>query len=727
MKTAFDKWSRLLISGLFAVFSVSLNANPAKPNILLIIADDWSYPHAGVYGDTVVRTPSFDRIASEGVLFHQAYVSSPSCTPSRAAVLTGQDFWRLGEGANLYGSLSKEHPVYPDLLAEAGYHTGFTGKGWGPGSPGERLQNPAGKRYLSFAKFLENRSGRQPFCFWFGSHNPHRGYKQGAGEAAGISPEKIQLPGCFPDHETIRKDVADYYYEVEAFDQQVGRLLAQLDSLGELDHTLIVVTSDNGMPFPRCKSNVYDMGTRVPLAIRWGNQIPRNSQTMSFTNLTDLAPTFLQLAGVNIPPQMTGKSILPFPGSESGSEKKDRKHVIFGKERHVPGQEKGDWGGYPSRAIRTDKYLYVKNFRPDRWPAGTPDYAAATIYPAYYADVDQSPSRAYMIDHKEEDSAHQRLFSLAFEKRPSEELYDLSHDPDQLINLADSPSFSRIKKKLAKQLMKELRQTGDPRALGNGEFFDTLSYSGGGPLYDGFLRMGPRFATMKSDAFSSGLLSGQRIEVLTPVNVHYGEEFPVLYIFAGENLFHSYEDESGKRHRGWQLKTIIDSLYIEGAIPRVIVVGIYPGKNAEGAGQPEFIIEELKPWVESQFRVKAGAENTIIGGAGKHGTKALSVFCKYPEIFGGVICLSPFQDEASTGMWRELITKIPKPSVHKIYVDIDPVNNPEPAVEIRKVFQEKGYSDPGSLMMKEIPGDKVGTRQWRRRFHEPLVFIFGEG
>ena len=220
------------------------------PNILFIIADDWSHPHAGAYHDTVVKTPHFDRIAREGVLFDHAFVSSPSCTPSRAAILTGQHFWRLQEGANLYGPLSPDFPVYTDLLEEAGYHTGFTGKGWGPGRHEGRTRNPAGTRYDSFTNFLTERGEAQPFCFWFGSYNPHRGYQKGSGKAAGIELEKIQLPACFPESEIIRSDVADYYEEVQAFDNQIGELLAQLDSIGELDNTLVVVTSGilHGLP-----------------------------------------------------------------------------------------------------------------------------------------------------------------------------------------------------------------------------------------------------------------------------------------------------------------------------------------------------------------------------------------------------------------------------------------------------------------------------------------------
>ncbi|HID21905.1 MAG TPA: heparan N-sulfatase, partial [Planctomycetaceae bacterium] len=147
---------------------------PGRPNFVLLIADDWSWPHAGAYGYEAVRTPNFDRVAKEGVLFTHAFVAAPSCTPSRAAILTGQWHWRLKESGNLWSTLRKEFATYPDLLEEAGYFVGYAGKGWGPGrlEPGGRRRNPAGKRFESFAQFMGQRPAGRPFCFWFGSFDP---------------------------------------------------------------------------------------------------------------------------------------------------------------------------------------------------------------------------------------------------------------------------------------------------------------------------------------------------------------------------------------------------------------------------------------------------------------------------------------------------------------------------------------------------------------------------
>jgi arylsulfatase A-like enzyme len=243
-----------------------------KPNILFCIADDWGWPHAGAYNDSVVKTPTFDRLAMEGVLFDHAYVSSPSCTPSRSAILTGQYHWRLGESANLWSTMDIDIPVYPLLLEEAGYHVGHWRKCWGPGdlkAGGYTNKNPGGKEYSEgFKQFLEARQDGVPFSFWLGASDPHRGYDLGIGKTSGIDIDKIIVPGFYPNEEEIRSDIADYYFEVQRFDSDVSNAIELLKEIGELENTIIVMTGDHGMPFPRCKSNLYDMGVRVPLAIR---------------------------------------------------------------------------------------------------------------------------------------------------------------------------------------------------------------------------------------------------------------------------------------------------------------------------------------------------------------------------------------------------------------------------------------------------------------------------
>ena len=285
------------------------------------------------YGDPVVQTPTFDRLAREGLLCQNAYISSPSCTPSRNAILTGQYHWRLDTGANLYGALPQSEQTYPHLLEQAGYKIGHWRKAWGPGKlTGKWSENhPAGQNYRKgFASFLEDLPEGKPFCFWLGASDPHRPYKLDSGAESGMDLDKIKLFPHFPDSPTIRGDVADYYFEVQRFDSDVGKALELLEQRGELDNTLIVMTGDHGMPFPRCKSNLYDCGARVPLAIRWGNRIKAGRVIEDFVSTTDLAPTFMEAAGLSVIDAMTGRSLMPlFKSDEFGSNRFRKSRVCF--------------------------------------------------------------------------------------------------------------------------------------------------------------------------------------------------------------------------------------------------------------------------------------------------------------------------------------------------------------------------------------------------------------
>ncbi len=229
------------------------------------------WPHASIARDSVVKTPAFDRIAREGVYFRRARRGRPHLHRLGAAILTGQWPWRLGGGINLYGPLDAKYDVYPDLLERAGYAVGLTGKGWGPGDfkPGGRSRNPAGPQFKSFDAFLESRPKDKPFCFFHGSRYPHRAYRRDEYKNAGLDPAKVKVPPYLPDNDTIRRDICDYYTNVQAFDTEVLQLMAALEKTGQSDNTLLVMSGDNGWPFPRCKATLYDTGTHQPLAIRW--------------------------------------------------------------------------------------------------------------------------------------------------------------------------------------------------------------------------------------------------------------------------------------------------------------------------------------------------------------------------------------------------------------------------------------------------------------------------
>jgi N-sulfoglucosamine sulfohydrolase len=481
----------IILMGILVLLADGCKKEDSRPpNILFAIADDWGWPHAGVYGDPVVQTPAFDRLAREGVLFNHAYISSPSCTPSRNAILTGQYHWRLGPGANLWSTLDPSTPVYPLLLEDAGYKIGRFRKSWGPGDISNWERHPAGHDYTEggFAAFMAERDDVQPFCFFLGASDPHRPYERGSGERSGMDLDKIRLFEFFPDDETVRSDVADYYYEVQRFDTLVAGVLKILEDYGELENTIIIMTGDNGMPFPRCKSNNYDSGVRIPFAVRWGSGIKNPGRVLDdFISTTDLAPTFLELAGVEIPEVMTGKSFAGLLKSreEGFLDIENRSFVLHGKERHAPGQEE-HMGGYPVRAIRTHDYLYIRNFKEERWPAGTPNYKEAAIPYCWLGDCDNGPTKSYMVENQDKDEHHRFLYQLAFGKRPAEELYDCRKDPDQMENLAYDPAYKDLKEELAAQLMEQLLATGDPRATGGGDEFDRVPYLGMGPRHPSY-------------------------------------------------------------------------------------------------------------------------------------------------------------------------------------------------------------------------------------------------
>ena len=454
-------------------FARLIEAAETRPNILLCIADDASAAHFGANGDRVCRTPTFDRVAREGVNFRNAFCSAPSCTPSRGALLTGQDFWRLEEGGNLWSRWPNKFPVYPDLLARAGYHVGLKGKGWGPGDfkAGGRNANPAGAAYGDFATFLKSVPPGKPFCFWFGSQDPHRPYERGTGLQSGHRLEEVGVPPFLPDTPEVRSDILDYYYEIERFDRETGEMLQLLEQSGQLDNTIVVMTSDNGFPFPRAKANCYDAGTKMPLAIRWPARVRTRHTVDDFINLTDLAPTFLEAAGLSPSPEMTGRSLMPLLfAKNSGHIDPARDHVIVGRERHA--NVRAENVGYPIRALRTSRYLYLRNFHPERWPAGDPPL---------YGDVDEhlsingSPSKQAVVENNGSAQA-KRLFELAFGKRPTEELYDLRDDPWQMNNVAKNPAYDTERNRLRAQLNAYLLQTRDPRASGSGDVFDHYFY-----------------------------------------------------------------------------------------------------------------------------------------------------------------------------------------------------------------------------------------------------------
>ena len=479
----------IIIAAIAAVIFLPARSAEKRPNILLAIADDWSWPHAGAYGCKFVKTPAFDQVAREGVLFNRAFCASPGCSPSRAALLTGRQTWQIEQAGTHASSFPSKYLVYPDILEKAGYHVGFTGKGWAPGNwkASGRTRNPAGPEHSdlklnppysginkidyagNFKAFLSQRPKDKPFCFWYGGHEPHRAYEQGSGLKEGRRPEDAVVPLFLPDVLVVRSDELDYAVEVEWFDRHLGLMMRTLEEAGELDNTLIVVTSDNGMPFPRAKANVYEYGIHMPMAIRWPRRAKAGRTIDDFVSFIDLAPTFLEAAGLKTPATMTGRSIMNLLAADGqGQVDPTRARIFAGRERHSSARVNNL--GYPSRALRTADFLYIRNFAPDRWPAGDPRGVEGDSF-GYY-DIDASPSKTFVIE-KGSTQEYRQFFDLAVAKRPAEELYVLKDDPYAVVNVADRPERLAALKQMRSDLEQYLKKTGDPRILGTGDIFES--------------------------------------------------------------------------------------------------------------------------------------------------------------------------------------------------------------------------------------------------------------
>lgn len=512
-----------------------------RPNILFAFADDWGR-YASVYADhegegslnQLIETPNFDRIAKEGVLFTNALVPAPTCTPCRSSVLSGRYFWNTRLGAILSGAVWDENiPTYPRMLQADGYHTGHSYKTWGPGvlagedpcGGPERYFNGSGTDinhfsfYVSkevekgvdlesareaiddqvrgnFVSYLDDSPSDAPFCYWWGPTTTHRKWKKGSGKKLwGLNPDDLKgrMPDFFPDVHDVREDVADYLGECMAVDRGLGVLLEELESRGELDNTLVVVSGDHGIPgFPRAKCNLYDVGCEVSLMARYPQEIKPGTIVDDMTNLMDIAPTFLEVAGLEADSNMDGGSL--WSKMTGGESSEPNGAVVVGRERHVGTAREGNLP-YPQRAIRTKDYLYIYNFRPERWPMGDPKgmddlHAEPISWEALqedtrsaYPDLDAGPTKAWMIHNRAEEE-FTPSFLTAFDKRPQEELYDLRKDPCYMVNVAESADYKEVRQLLNTQLFETLRGYRDPRVCDdvpryeNSPFTDDLPHDG---------------------------------------------------------------------------------------------------------------------------------------------------------------------------------------------------------------------------------------------------------
>lgn len=498
---------------------------PQRPNILIAMSDNQSYPHAGAYGDKAVNTPGFDYVAEEGILFHNAFSPSPGCAPSRASILTGRYPWQNEEAGGHQTIYPAKYIPLTDVLEESGYHIGYTGKGVAPFNwrQGGRNRDPAGPEYNdiryewadsveipdddipdpeafasdistvnyseNFRKFLSKKEDNEPFFFWYGSREPHIPFEEGAGLRSGKKPEDFNVPEFLPDHEPIRKDLLDYAYEIDWFDSHLVEMIDMLEEMGELENTIIIVTSDNGMQFPYAIANSYEYGIHVPLAVSWPEEIEGGRVSEDLINLADIAPTILELTDIEkdqmLP--MSAKSFTEILFSDrSGIIDSARNATYAMRERHSSAR----WMnlGYPQRAVRTHEYLYVRNYYPERWPAGAPQMLNPDkpdeLRPMHgldengkftgeaYWDIDNGLTKKYLVENMNNPEVS-RYFELATAKRPAEELFYIKDDPYTIQNIANDEYYSEELELMRDKLDDFLRKTEDPRVVGpNPEIFE---------------------------------------------------------------------------------------------------------------------------------------------------------------------------------------------------------------------------------------------------------------
>ena len=484
----------IIVISFLAICSTSIIAQVAsdsRPNILLFITDDQSWIHTSFAGEQAIETPGFDGVAGAGIYFENAFCAAPSCSPSRGAIITGQEIWRLGEAAQLFSAVPKElsKSSFPLLLEANGYQIGYTQKGWEPnnfkiygwekyplGTPfNDHKIKPLTNRIVkndysgNFKYFLNNIDYNKPFFFWCGTSEPHRAFEKGSGITNAMDPNKISVPGFLPDVPKIRSDIADYLLEIKWTDHHLEKMIALLEQRGILENTLIIVTSDNGMAFPGAKATLYEYGIHIPLAIRWDRGIKSAGRsTDAMVSLTDLAPTILEAAETIIPPVMTGKSLVDVFLELNIS---DRQYSFSAKERHTICRVSDL--PYPQRAVRDRRFLYIRNFEPTRWPAGSPTIKSSHGWT--YGDIDQSPSFDYLQKNKSK-AAVKKYFLFATAKRPDEELFDITIDPQCQNNLINNDDYKTVRSRLSKVLTDYLIETEDPRVTTESSPWDIFPY-----------------------------------------------------------------------------------------------------------------------------------------------------------------------------------------------------------------------------------------------------------
>lgn len=489
MEMCFNHKVVLTSIGILGLLSCKDNkVNSERPNILIYIADDMSYPHTSSYGCEWINTPGFDKVASEGILFNNAFTPNAKSAPSRACLLTGKYSWQLEDAGNHITNWPEgKYPTFMEILSENGYYAAYTGKGWAPGNPGKINGNDrlltgvkynkyickAPAKYISnedyaenFKDFIKDKPKDKPWVFWLGTMEPHRPYEFKVGVNHGAVPDSVNdVPKYLPDNNVVRTDFTDYAFEIEYLDSHLQKVLKTLEDSGELDNTIIIVTADNGMPFPRAKGNQYNSSVHLPLAIMWKKGIKNPGRVENnYVSFIDIAPTIYQLCGIKDFEDFTsGRDMSDI---FTGKYNKKRDWIVLGQERHDYGRPNNQ--GYPIRSIIDGEFIYINNLKPDLWPACNPETG--------YLNTDGSPSKTEIINMRR-NGVDEHLWNLSFGKRGTDELYNIVDDPDCINNLVGIYKYNSVISGMRNKLYKELKRTNDPRLGENKDVFDSYPFN----------------------------------------------------------------------------------------------------------------------------------------------------------------------------------------------------------------------------------------------------------
>jgi len=426
---------------LFCLSTTFVLAQSEKTNFIIIIGDDISWNDLGCYGHPAVRSPNIDLLASEGIKFTNTYLTASSCSPSRCSIMTGRYPHNTG-AAELHTALPEGMPTLAGELKKAGYYTVSSGK-WHMG-PNVRSdfdlvddKEVGDGGHKNWIRRLQERPKDKPFFMWFAALDAHRAW-HADDFGTPHDPHNSVVPPYLVDAPGTRQDLASYYNEIQRLDHYTGLVRAELQKQGVLDNTLIIFMADNGMPFPRAKTRVYDSGMKTPFVIRWPKGVKSMGvESNSMISVIDIAPTFMELAGIDVGPTFQGVS---FAKTIKNPEAEHRQYIFA----------EHNWHDYEAheRMVRTKNYMYVVNNRPNLPNQGPADSNGSPSYADLKALRDQGKLSAAQAD-------------VFLTPRPYEELFDCMLDPDQMSNIASNERYADVLDDLRGVMNQWINETGD--------------------------------------------------------------------------------------------------------------------------------------------------------------------------------------------------------------------------------------------------------------------------